>query len=82
MTTDDLRLKVIITLFCSSGIRRGAWNYLKVKHLHPIKKGDITLAWMTVYAGQDVGKRRGYQTLISPEAWGIFRVFRVEKSCW
>ena len=34
---DDLRLKVIICIMTSCGIRVGAWNYLKVKHITPIK---------------------------------------------
>lgn len=73
MIGDNLRLKVIISIMSSCGIRLGAWNYLKVKHIMPIKRGDIVLALMKVYAGQDIGKRREYQTLISPEAYQAFQ---------
>lgn len=67
---DDLRLKVIICIMSSCGFRIAAWNYLKVKHIVPIKKGDITLAQIKVYAGQNGnGKRREYYSLISPEAY-------------
>ena len=34
---DDLRLKVIICIMTSCGIRVGAWNYLKVKHITSVK---------------------------------------------
>ena len=66
---DDLRLKVIVCIMSACGIRVGAWNYLKVKHITPIQRGNTTLATMKVYAEQDVGKRREYQTLITPEAY-------------
>jgi hypothetical protein len=66
---DDLRLKVIICIMTSCGIRVGAWNYLKVKHITPIRKGDVTLAWMVVYAEQYRGKSKQYSTLITPEAY-------------
>ena len=70
---DDLRLKVIICIMTSCGIRVGAWNYLKVKHIMPIRKGDVSLAWMMVYAEQYRGKSKQYNTLISPEAYQAFR---------
>jgi hypothetical protein len=64
---DDLRLKVIVCIMSSSGIRVGAWNYLKVKHITPIKRADVT-ASVKVYAEQNVGKRREYYSLITREA--------------
>jgi hypothetical protein len=35
---DDLRLKVIVCIMSACGIRVGAWNYLKVKHITPIQR--------------------------------------------
>jgi hypothetical protein len=64
----------------SCGIRVGAWNYLKVKHITPIRKGDVTLATVKVYAEQDVGKRREYQTLISPEAYQAFQEYLASRT--
>jgi hypothetical protein len=34
----DIRIKAIVSTMVSSGIRLGAWNYLKWKHVSPIKK--------------------------------------------
>jgi hypothetical protein len=77
---NDLRMKVIVCIMSSCGIRVGAWNYLKVKHITPIKKGDVTLAWMKVYAGQNVGKRREYPTLITPEAYQAFQEYLASRT--
>lgn len=70
---DDLRLKVIVCIMSSCGFRIAAWNYLKVKHIVPIKRGDVVLASIKVYAGQNVGKRKEYYSLISPEAYQVFQ---------
>jgi hypothetical protein len=50
----------------SSGIRVGAWDYLRRGHIRPIKRGgEVIAAKMIVYAGGD----EEYFTFISPEAW-------------
>jgi hypothetical protein len=51
----DRRIKPIVYTMISSGIRLGAWDYLKWKHINPIKndKGDILAAKIIVYAGED-----------------------------
>ena len=51
----------------SSGIRIGAWDYLKWKHVTPIKNeaGQIIAAKIIVYAG-DVEE---YYSFITPEAF-------------
>src|SRR5215813_11697373 len=72
---DDLRLKVVVCIMAACGMRLGAWNYLKVKHIKPIKKGDVTLAQITVYAGQYRGKSKQYYSLITPEAYQKFQVW-------
>ena len=67
----------------SSGIRIGAWDYLKWKHVTPIKneKGQIIAAKIIVYAG-DVEE---YYSFITPEAynslseWMDFRTSYGEK---
>jgi hypothetical protein len=50
----------------SSGIRVGAWNYLKWGHVRPIEKeGEIATAKIIVYAEED----EEYFTFISKEAY-------------
>ena len=50
----------------SSGIRVGAWDYLRWSQIRPIEKnGEVIAAKMIVYAGED----DEYFTFISPSAW-------------
>jgi hypothetical protein len=45
----DRRIKAIVYLMASSGIRVGAWDYLKWGHLSPIERnGEVVAAKMTV----------------------------------
>jgi hypothetical protein len=41
---EDRRVKVIVYVMCSSGIRVGAWDYLKWKHVKPITNAEY-LRW-------------------------------------
>jgi integrase len=62
----DRRIKAIVYTMASSGIRVGAWDYLRRGHIRPIKRGgEVIAAKMIVYAGED----EEYFTFISPEAW-------------
>jgi hypothetical protein len=62
----DRRIKPIIFIMASSGIRLGAWRYLKWGHVTPIEKeGSIVAAKIRVYAEED----DEYFTFISLEAW-------------
>ncbi|MFI5406567.1 MAG: hypothetical protein ACHQ1D_08650 [Nitrososphaerales archaeon] len=85
----DRRIKTIILVMASSGIRIGAWDYLKWKHVTPIKNeaGQIIAAKIIVYAG-DVEE---YYSFITPEAfdclgeWMDFRASygeRVTEDSW
>src|SRR4028118_486685 len=50
----DRRLKSIIYTMASSGIRLGAWEYLKWGHIRPIEKeGEVVAAKITVYAEEE-----------------------------
>ena len=51
----------------SSGIRLGAWNYLKWGHIRPIEKDgkEVVAAKIIVYAEED----EEYFTFISKEAY-------------
>ena len=47
----DRRIKGIVCTMASSGIRLGAWDYLRWGHIEPIKRhGKIVAAKIVVYA--------------------------------
>ena len=49
----DRRIIPIVFVMISSGIRSGAWDYLRWKHIVPIKQnGVIVAAKIIVYAGE------------------------------
>ena len=63
----DRRIKAIVYTMTSSGIRLGAWDYLKWGDIRPIEKegrGNVA-AKMIVYSGED----EEYYTFISREAF-------------
>lgn len=62
----DRRIKAIVSTMASSGIRLGAWNYLKWKHIIPIRRdGNIVAAKIIVYQGDP----EQYFSFITPEAF-------------
>jgi hypothetical protein len=63
----DRRIKPIVYTMASSGIRIGAWEYLRWKHVKRITsdEGEITAAKLIVYAGD----REEYYSFITPEAY-------------
>lgn len=66
----DLRMKCIILLMCSSGIRVGAFDYLTWRDVEPItreEKGEkkAVAAKLTVYRGEP----EQYMTFITPECY-------------
>jgi integrase len=79
----DRRIKPIIYTMASSGIRIGSWEYLRWKHIEPIRndQGDVIAARLTVYADE----REQYFCFITPEAvsslieWMEFRASYGEK---
>jgi hypothetical protein len=75
----DRRIRFIVYIMASSGIRVGAWDYLKWGHITPLKDKtgtNILAAKLRVYAGED----DEYFTFITPEAyhelndWMTFRM--------
>jgi hypothetical protein len=50
----DRRIKPIIFTMASSGIRIGAWEYLRWKHVEPIRnnQGEAIAARLIVYSGE------------------------------
>jgi hypothetical protein len=79
----DRRIKPIVYTMVSSGIRIGAFDYLKWKHITPVKseRGDVLAAKIVVYAGD----REEYFSFITPAAyeslstWMDFRASYDEK---
>ncbi len=78
----DRRIKAVVLTMISSGIRIGAWDYLRWKHITPFSEnGNVIAAKIIVYAGD----REEYYSFISPEAynalkdWMDFRVSHGEK---
>ena len=62
----DRRIKPIVLTTLSSGIRIGAWDYLKWKHIVPIENaGQVVAAKITVYGEEP----DSYYSFITPEAY-------------
>jgi len=85
----DRRIKPIVYTMVSSGIRLGAWDYLRWKHVKPMNDsdGEIVAARLDVYSG-DVEE---YYSFITPEAytalkeWMDFRASygeRIDGNSW
>jgi integrase len=72
MEYPDRRVRGIVTTMVSSGIRVGAWDYLKWGHIQPIYQDDkLVAAKILVYAdqGTDVEEDNSYFSFITPEAY-------------
>jgi hypothetical protein len=70
----DRRIKAIVYTMASSGIRLGAWDYLKWGHIRPIIEKendakDTVAAKIIVYAGED----EEYYAFISKEAYSTLK---------
>ncbi len=62
----DRRIKPLVLVTCSSGIRIGAWEYLKWKHIEPIWRDDrLVAAKIIVYGGEN----EQYFSFMTPEAF-------------
>jgi hypothetical protein len=67
----DRRIKPMVYTMISSGIRLGAWDYLRWGHVKPIidEKGELLAARLVVYAEE----QDQYYSFISPEAFRILK---------
>jgi integrase len=65
----DRRIKSIVSTMVSSGMRIGAWDYLRWRHVLPITndKGEVIAAKLLVYAGD----AEEYYSFITPEAYTL-----------
>jgi hypothetical protein len=69
----DRRIKSIVYTMTSSGIRLGAWDYLRWEHIQPIRRrdngngrDDVVAAKIIVYSGEEGDE---YFSFITPEAY-------------
>lgn len=84
----DRTIKALVYTMASSGIRLGAWDFLRWEHIVPIKReGKIVAAKIIVYPGDD----EEYFSFITPEAyfqlekWMNYRVEsgeKIDKKSW
>ncbi len=67
----DRRIKVIVAIMISSGIRLGAWDYLRWKNVTPIldEKRDVIAAKLIVYSGEP----EEYFAFITSEAYNLLK---------
>ena len=67
----DRRIKLIVLLSLSTGIRVGAWDYMKWKHITPIKNENdvIVAAKLVVYPNEP----EEYFTFMTPEAYNAVK---------
>jgi len=67
----DRRIKPIVYTMCPSGIRLGAWDYLRWKHIIPISndKNEIIAAKIRVYADEE----EEYISFVSLETYSHLR---------
>jgi hypothetical protein len=66
MKYPDRRIKPIILVMATSGIRGGAWDYLRWKHITPIERnGQLVAAKILIYSGEP----DEYYSFITPEAY-------------
>ena len=67
----DRRIKPTIYTMVSSGIRLGAWDYLRWKHVTSITNGlgEVIAAKLIIYPGD----REEYYAFITPEAYNALK---------
>lgn len=66
MDYPDRRIRPIVSLMASSGVRIGAWDYMRWRNIGPIERdGRVVAAKLNVYAGEE----DEYFTFLTPEAY-------------
>jgi integrase len=68
----DRRIKIIVTIMISSGIRVGSFDYLQWKHVIPIKRKGVIIAAKLIVTNTKINNRQ-YFSFISPEAYNLLK---------
>jgi integrase len=64
-----LRIKIAVEFMASGGIRVGAWDYMSVRDVEPVMRGEALVAGrVTVYRGEP----EQYVTFVTPEAYQLY----------
>jgi integrase len=66
----DRRIKIIVSIMLSSGIRVGSFDYLQWKHIIPIMRGNVVIAAKIIVTNTKINNRI-YYSFISPEAFNF-----------
>ncbi|TVP40802.1 hypothetical protein [Candidatus Nitrosocosmicus arcticus] len=76
----DIRIKPIVLFMVSSGVRIGAWDYLKWKHIIPYEeeKQNVIAAKVIVYAGEP----EQYYCFITSEAYYALKTWMQYRSSY
>ena len=64
----DRRIRPIVLVMLSSGIRVGSWDYLQWKHVVPIERDNRTIAARLIIKNTKINNRT-YFSFITPEAY-------------
>lgn len=75
----DIRIKVIVLVMASSGIRLGAWDFLRWGDITPIEQsGQIVAAKIMVYSGEP----EQYYSFITREAYDVLKSWMEYRQRW
>lgn len=64
----DRRIKPIVLVMISSGIRVGSWDFLQWKHIIPIKRNEVTIAAKIIVKNTKINNR-SYYSFITAKAY-------------
>ena len=64
----DKRIKPIVLIMLSAGIRVGSWDYLKWKHVIPIERNETVIAAKIILKNTKINNRQ-YFSFITAEAY-------------
>jgi integrase len=77
----DRRIKPLVYTMVSSGIRVGAWDFLRWRDIQPIEQnGEIVAARMVVYAGQESDSYTSFITPVTYRELSDWLKYREESS--
>jgi len=68
----DLRMKCVVLLLLSSGMRIGAFEWLKWRDVEPVKSDGYEFAKLTIYRGEN----EEYYTFVTPECYKYLLDYR------